>query len=177
MESQSRKKDTQSAWFDIAVFAVVAAFFLFSAQSLLRSQVRGQSGGEPVAQITDRSIASVQHQDTPAVVGEDHSVQVFKLDCLFGAPPAPLTTKAGMVRIVANICSGNKKPLAKNANFVGKNDSSGEDIVPFVQEGTTVSTNYFSLREGSNKISFQLAVGKGQTLRQELEFVRTPKEE
>lgn len=108
---------------------------------------------------------------------EDHSVQVFKMDCLFtSTPPSNLTTKAGMVRIVANICGG-KKPVDKRAAFVGKNDSSGEDIVPFVQDGHAMTTNYFSLREGKNKISFQLAIGKGQTLKQEFELVREPKAE
>jgi hypothetical protein len=176
MDSQARKKDTQSAWFDIAVFAVVAAFFLFSANSLLRSQARGGGGAiNAVAPLPDRSIASAQHAE-PTPILDDRSIQSFKLDCLFGTTLAPLTTKAGMVRIVANICGG-KKPVSKNAAFVGKNDSSGEDIVPFVQDGQTVTTNYFSLREGKNKISFQLPLGKGQTLHQELEFVREPKAE
>ncbi|MGE3260503.1 MAG: hypothetical protein AB7K68_01880 [Bacteriovoracia bacterium] len=174
MSSPIRKKDTQSAWFDIAVFAVIAAFFLFSARSLTRSQARPASA-EAAAQLPERSLASSQ-QAAPTPATADQSIQVFRLDCLFNASLKPITTEASMVRIMANICSS-KKPLAKNTLFVGKNLSSGEDIVPFVQDGKSMSTNYFSLREGSNKISFRLNLAKGQEIQQELEFVKTPKPE
>lgn len=176
MSSPIRKKDTQSAWFDIAVFAVIAAFFLFSARSLTRSQARSAAAStEAAAQLPERSLASSQ-QAAPTPGTSDQSIQVFRLDCLFNASLKPITTEASMVRIMANIC-GSRKPLAKNTPFIGKNLSSGEDIVPFVQDGKSMSTNYFSLREGANKISFRLNLAKGQEIQQELEFVKIPKPE
>lgn len=176
MSSRAPRKDTHSAWFDIAVFAVVAAFFSFSARSLLLSRPRNvASATEAAAQLSDRKLASTSRPG-PRPASEDRSVHVFRIGCLFGPSPAPLSTRAGMARIVANICEP-KKGIGKNPALSGKNLSSGEDIVPFVQDGKTISTNYFSLREGSNKIAFQLASGKEKPLTQELELTRAPQEQ
>lgn len=165
-----RRKDTQSAWFDIAVFAAVASFFLFSARSLTRSQARMGASTEAIAAVTDRSLAGAVTDTSRTPASEDHAVATFRLDCLFRPNPPALDTEASLVRIVAELCE--PKPIANNMPFVAKNKSSGEDIVPFVQNGKIMSTNYFSLKEGTNLISFELNLGKQKIRRQELQLVR-----
>ena len=175
MNVQARPNDTHSTWLDIAVFAAVASFFLFSAHSLTKSMARGnaeQALNAPKAAVPERTLASVE---TRAPTADDHSIATFRLGCLFQSSPTPLTTDAAIVRIVADLCQ-TKAPSADNA-FKGKNLSSGEDIVPFVQGGKVMSTNYFSLREGSNRISFDLNLGRAKSLHQEFEFVRNKAKE
>jgi hypothetical protein len=79
-----------------------------------------------------------------------------------------------MVQIMSNLCGG-LKSLPKNVSLTGKNQSSGEDIVPFLQAGHAVTTNYFTLREGRNEIAFRLALGQGKELRQSFVFMRSIK--
>jgi hypothetical protein len=176
MDLNLRKKDTQLSWFDLAVFAAVAAFFLFSAHSLSRSasaeHLAGEKGGKT---LPDRTLAS---SPAPApsrgLAGTGHGIQVVRMDCLFTASPGTVTTDAKMVQIMSNLC-GELKSLPKDIRLTGKNQSSGEDIVPFLQAGHAVTTNYFTLREGRNEVLFRLALGRGKELRQNIVFVRTPR--
>jgi hypothetical protein len=154
---------------DIAVFAAVASFFLFSAHSLTRSQA--PHGVTPENPALEKAASATLTPIDRRPAGDDHSIATFRLDCLFTANPAPLNTEAGMVRIVADLCR--PKPVPSSAPFVAKNTSSGEDIVPFLQNGKIMSTNYFILREGSNRISFELNLGKQQVLRQNIELIRS----
>jgi hypothetical protein len=165
-----RRKHTQSAWLDIAVFAAVASFFLFSAHSLTRSQAPRQAAVAD-SSITEPTLAMASTTVDRRPAGDDHSIATFRLDCLFSTNPAPLNTEASLVRIVADLCR--PKPVPSTAPFVGKNTSSGEDIVPFLQNGKMMSTNYFTLREGSNQITFELNLGKQKVLRQNLELIRS----
>lgn len=166
-KSANRKKDTHRLWIDLTVFAVVVAFFGFSATHLFRSAAT--PAHQPIAPTPNRAPAS------PAEVSParpEQSTLTHHLTCFFGPPSPPLTTSAALLRIEGTLC--HRDPPGPSAKFRGTNRANGEDIVSFIRSNQ-ISTNYFALKEGKNSLEFELEV-KGKTLRQDLEVVRTPRE-
>ena len=162
------KKDTHSPWLDLAVFAVIVGFFLFSAARLLKKnpaeaqQPKPAENTEPEAVVPPR----FHEEREPASAGKN-AVTEIQLPC-FVANTYKETTGAEFIRISGSACS--QKKLKVTAGH-GRNLSNGSEILCFVdKDKDRVSTNYFQLSPGINKVELDLVWSNGAKRRSLVEI-------
>ncbi len=177
MSLPPKQKKSQPAWLDVGVFAFVLGFLCFSVQTLLGSNVK-----PPVTKSVAEVAATVPAPETqkrrPAspspAVKAGGSTEVLKLPCLTQATRS-FSTEARMLQIHAPACGEDLKRLD---TWKGSNESSGEEILVFVNsKEKTLSTSYFALRDGVNKIVFTHELGKGPAKIQTIEVSKDAKAE
>jgi hypothetical protein len=159
------KKDTHSAWFDIAVFAAVVAFFLFSAHSLTKS--RNPAGKPKTINDAERLPASLQHEKSTDPMPE--SIKTIDVGCLGQNRPFSMDPAISILRLVGNWCG---KDLPTQAS--GRHDGTGAEILTFTRPSSKAfTTSYFSIQEGLNKISFHLEYKNGKRQQENLVLIRS----
>lgn len=168
MRVPSVKKDTGSAWFDIAVFAAVVAFFLFSARSLTKTR---PPVGAPVHETGEISAvrvpASIEH--SPPRERSPESIKTIDVGCLNAARPFHADASISMLRLVGGWCTPDR-PTGAN----GLHEGTGTEILTFARgDASSFTTSYFPLLEGQNRISFELHYRGGKTRRESLEVIRS----
>jgi len=164
MGPTNEKKSRQSLWRELCIFAAVAAFGLFS--------IRGEykpSQPEPAAEKSDapkRLLASLG----PASTKSDKSTKIIEIGCLEkSASPntsSGLKTRAALVRIMAQACG-------TVAEISATNESTGESLMIFRQT-KKISTHYFPLKSGRNKVVIKWAGPKGLRAETVLEVEKLP---
>ncbi len=158
----NRKKHTHSLRLDLVVFVAVAAFLFFSLRNTL---FPGQRQAKIEATV-EREPASLLEEKRPEL-----STQLVRLPCLSPLPTTPQSTQARLVKVEAGLCQGDKalQPVRLRA----KNLDSGEDILVFFPKGKRmVTTNYFALQAGENRIQLEWEFGRGVKRVEEIRFFR-----
>lgn len=138
---------------DIAVFAVIVMFFLYSLFSLKKTNAEPRPEPQKLTRELERSTGR-----SPASAGNNESTQVLRLECLPMKSSEKHSTTASMLRIEANLCSKKNK-----IQFYGKNKNTNEDILFFeLPAGGRITTNYIPMRQGKNIIQFYHFIGASQ---------------
>lgn len=136
---------------EFAVFAAVASFAAYSSAAFLRARYQPA----PVAVVApakpfSRQLASLEGE-APAI---EKSTKIIEIGCLGkGAASEVIKTEANLARIMAQDCS-----VAKNV--AARNETTGENLMVF-QQSKKISTHYFPLRAGANKIVINWLDQKG----------------
>ncbi len=163
------KKDTHSPWLDIAVFAVMVGFFLFSAARLLNKN-SAEVQQEKAAVIPEAEAVAIpanfQEERAPASEGKN-AVTEIQLPCI-KSDTYKQSTDADFIRISGSACS--QKKIKVTAGH-GRNLSNGSEILCFVdRDSDRVSTNYFQLSPGLNKVELDLVWSNGAKRRSLVEI-------
>ena len=157
MSLPTNPKKAQKPWLDIAIFAAVFAFVGFSVYMLLAFVRRGE------VKVTTAALKEPLPLDTnggsrrpaspsPTAVPAGTATEVLRLPCLGQAKLGKISSEARQLQIHAPACAAD---LKQPRSWTGKNESSGEEILVFVNEKEkTFSTSYFSLQAGVNKLVF-----------------------
>lgn len=158
------KKDTHSTWLDLAVFTVIVGFFLFSAARLVKRNHPGASSHAPITEINDREPASTESQVRK--LKKSDAVTEVELPCLTETHRE--TTDASFVRISGSACTKGKMKISAGQ---GRNQSNGSEILCFIDaERDRISTNYFQLVPGLNRVELDLVWSNGLRRRALLEI-------
>jgi hypothetical protein len=174
MRLSPKEKKPQSAWQDIAIFAAVLAFLCFSV-NILFSFGRTKAPPSPPASSPITAGRSPASRASPS---KGASTQVLRLPCLKQVAANAISSEARLLQIQAPLCSGTGEDDAKGSEgWTAVNESSGEEILVFVN-GTekTLSTSYFSLKEGRNQLLFTYKKHKLDqvpTIQRKVEITRT----
>ena len=128
------KNSRLHCWPDYALFVVVVAFCVFSAKAFTRSQAHVTPTREKIS----RGLASVVGEQ-PVPERSTHTVALGCLD----EKAMRTKTEASLLRVTATGC-GNQVLRATN-------QSTGESLMVFERNGG-ISTHYFPLKTGTNKI-------------------------
>ena len=163
-------KKPQSAWQDLAVFAGVLSFLGYSVFAFFgirhappAKDIPPPEVEAPASPSASRQLAS---QTTPGV----GSTEVLRAPCLQTPSPLSFNSQARLLQIHAPICpTGKSHALSWRAS----NESSGEEILVFVNEKEkSLSTSYFSLKEGVNQIVFIEEFSPGQSRVDKVQITR-----
>lgn len=156
-----------SVWIDIAVFAAVLAFFLYSAQRLTHKKPIANS--EKAAMMEDLRVLAERVPASQTIPAEDNSVNVLELGCL-PAKGKSYATKSRLLRISASLCEKRKQRILESS---GMNETNGFDIACFIDPKTQkIATNFFQLDPGKNRIQLKLQMANGQRREEQLEVIR-----
>jgi len=161
-----QKKDTQSIWIDIAVFTAVLAFFFYSMKII--TKIPAEKSRAP-ASIRETDPAPARNTASVGVDQRRDSIKTLNLGCLPAQKPrAPLEVNAAMLKIVGELCLG-----ANYSVRVKRDQSNDEEILTFLNpKMRSLTTNYFPLQNGPNKIVFEITFGKKKTI-ETIEIVRS----
>jgi|GEM_PF-5138416 len=168
MSLPPKQKKSQPAWLDIAVFAGVLGFLCLSVQIFLTT--RAALSRNPSAATSATPPPEVPTRRAPAsqspVSKSSGSTEVLRLPCLHQAART-FSSEARLLQIHAPACN---EDLKQASAWKGSNESSGEQILVFVNaKEKTLSTSYFALKDGVNRIVFRHESGKGRARVQTLE--------
>lgn len=150
-------KKAQKPWLDIGIFALVFAFVGFSVHMLLgfvrRAEVKASTAAvRETLPLDTKSGARRPASPSPTAVPIGAATEVLRLPCLGQAKLGKLSSEARQLQIHAPACA---EDLKKPRSWTGMNETSGEEILVFVNEKEkTFSTSYFSLQAGVNKLVF-----------------------
>lgn len=154
------KKNTHSPWLDIAVFAAMVGFFLFSA-----SRLTGKNRAAPVEPAPaqqERAPASSDPKLGPAGVSE------IQLDCV-GDRPKTVETDSNFLKLTGRLCGA--PTVLRDGR--GKNLASGAEILCFVNpQEQRFATNYFHLNPGENPIEIEIRLNNGKSRLTRVDVVR-----
>lgn len=168
MSLPPNQKKSQPAWLDIAVFAGVLGFLCLSVQVFLTTRAALSKNGSRVTATIPPPEAPARRapaSQTQALKGGG-STEVLRLPCLQQAGRA-FTSDARLLQIHAPACNEDLKQVS---TWKGSNETSGEEILVFVNaKEKTLSTSYFSLKDGVNRIVFLHDAGKGPAKVQTIE--------
>lgn len=130
------KKSRLPSWPDYALFVAAVAFCAFSAKAFLRAPAPVSSPASPAK--VSRGLASVSHEQPV----EERTTRTVSFSC---QEEKNLRTKtdASLLRLTAESCGGRIQRVT--------NQSTGESLLLFERDGG-VSTHYFPLKAGTNKI-------------------------
>ncbi len=168
-----KQKDTQTKKIDIAVFAVIFAFFLYSLglfhKNVPSVPVTAETPKtitrelEPSASAAARSLAS-------SAIPRPETAQFLRVGCLPLRGGSKFPTDAAMVRLNVDLCFAKGRAPAQ---ISGRNRSTKENVLFFpLPEDKKITTNYIQLQEGKNIIELEYIVGKKKEL-EVIEIVRT----
>lgn len=159
------KKKAQKPWLDLAIFAAVFVFVGFSVHMLFGFVRRGEGNLTkatlPVRETLplDTGSAARKLASPSRAKVEGASTEVLRIPCLSQLTQRKLTSGARLVQLHAPACD---EDLKSPSTWTGTNESSGEEIVVFVNpKEKTLSTSYFSLQEGVNRLVFTQEGAKG----------------
>ena len=152
------QKKSQIPWLDLGIFALVLAFLGYSTHTFLQSRARPPAvSPPPIAPPMDAPPASAR---SPASQKSEPggSTEVVKVPCL-GLENKELQSGARLIEIQSPLC-GTLSRLPKEG-WTAVNESSGEEILVFVNpKEKTLSTSYFTLKDGSNLLLFAQEIGR-----------------
>jgi hypothetical protein len=136
MALQPEKKSRLHNWPDYVLFVVAAAFCVFSAKAFTRAPAAAKPATPPTK--ISRGLASVSSEQPVrerSTLTVDFSCQEEK--------GRRTKTEANLLRLTAESCGGRILRVT--------NQSTGESLMIF-ERNNGVSTHYFPLKEGANKI-------------------------
>lgn len=152
------QKNKPSLWRDLAAFAAVAAFCVYSGRAVLKSR---PSSAEPASSsLVSRKTAAI---DTGSKTDEK-STKIIEIGCLGPGTATPVITGASLIRVMANEC-------ATAANVSAKNETTGESLLVF-QRSKQISTHYFPLKIGKNRVVIEWLDPKGIKASKKIEVER-----
>ncbi len=158
------KKELHSPWLDLAVFAVIIGFFLFSAARLVDRNYRGNQGVQLEQEVT-RKPTSVSRQTQGE--NKNEPVAEIELPCVTKENHRQ-ATGANYVRISGSACTPGKTAIATGQ---GRNQANGSEILCFTDKARDrISTNYFQLVPGINRVELELVWANGMRRRSFLEI-------
>lgn len=151
------KKDTHSPWLDLAVFAVIVGFFLFSAARLVKNNRAAPTETKEPQAINTRAPAAQKNG----------TIMELDLPCL-PQENSRQNTNADFVRLSGGACTSGTTTVAAGH---GRNQANGSEILCFIdQDRDRVSTNYFQLVPGINRVELNLVWSNGARRRSFLEI-------
>jgi len=167
MSLPREQKKSQPPLSDLAIFAGAILFLGVSLHSLLASR---QMPHAMVPALVP--IESATPERTPASqisAPSTLTTQVLRLPCLKSEPQV-VSSHAHLVQIQSPVCS----PKAQaSPHWHASNATSGEEIMVFVnRQEKTLSTSYFTLREGRNDLVFVEDLGSGRAERHPVQITR-----
>ncbi len=149
-----------SLWAECAIFMATVAFCAFSWKVMVQPRVAAKVAVVERTPVSERAPASLYMANG----AEERSTKVWEIGCLGSGSgeQRPLSTEAGLLRIIAQLCEPYSSVTATNT-------TTKEQLLIF-QAKEKVSTHYFPLKEGKNLIVFDWNQGKR---REQVEVVRT----
>ena len=158
-------KKSRLPWTDLAVFSGVIAFLAVSLHSLFAVREAPRTVVLPKPADLAQNARAPASQTSPTTA----TTEVLRLPCL-GKGTQVVNSSARLMQIHSPLCAG---AAAKHATWHATNESSGEEILVFVNsKENTLSTNYFNLKEGANHLVFTEELGKGKSRRESVEVNR-----
>ena len=152
-------------WTDLAVFGGVIAFLAVSLHSLFALREAPRTAALPPPAEALQNARAPASQTSPSAA----ATEVLRLPCLANGPHL-VNSSARLLQIHSPLCAGSG---GKKANWHATNESSGEEILVFVNHhDNTLSTSYFNLKEGANHLVFTEERGSGRVSRQSVEVTR-----
>lgn len=144
------RKHTQSFLIDIAVFAIVFAFFLYSVQILKKNPSNAGAGPGKLS----RELEPFS-RGPASTYSKNDTVKTINIGC-FPQTASPVATEASMLKLEASLCFGKNK-----MKVTGKNKETQEEIIIFQSEKEQkFTTNYIALQPGKNAITLAFNSGK-----------------
>ncbi len=162
MTLPTKAPKAQKPWLDITIFAVVFGFLAFSLYMLLgfvrKSDATLTKSVVPVKATLPLDATYRKPSSASPAGAAGQSTEVLRLPCVAQAKGARLSSAAKQIQIHAAACDEDiKQPNA----WKGVNESSGEEILVFVNPKEKVlSTSYFTLQAGVNRLVFTHKLGK-----------------
>jgi len=159
MATSPEQKNTSSLWREFALFACVAAFGAYSAAVLVKPH-------SPLPPIEAKATFSrAPASSANAVTAPEKSTRIVSMGCL-GDGTSLVRTEAGLARIMADECRPARSVEARN-------ETTGESLMIF-QRSKKISTHYFPLKQGENKIVIEWLSPKGVRSAETLVVDRIP---
>ncbi|NUM87621.1 MAG: hypothetical protein HUU37_00315 [Bdellovibrionales bacterium] len=147
------KKNTHSPWLDIAVFAVMVGFFLFSASRLTGKNRAAEELVPPAPAAQERTPAAAPPSHGPDGVSE------VQLDCVSDRPRV-VETDSTFLKLSGRFCQTSPRPSSGR----GRNAASGAEILCFIlPQEQRFATNYFQLHPGTNPIELEILFSNGKS--------------
>lgn len=142
MALPNEKKTWLRSWPDFALFLAALVFCAYSARAISKTPAPIPQKKSPLS----RSLASVSVEQGAT----ERSTRTLDLLCL-DESPARMTTEAGLLRMKAEACGGK---ILRAMNL-----TTGETLMLF-ERNNNVTTHYFPLKAGVNKILVEWKASK-----------------
>jgi len=167
-----KQKKSQSPWLDLAIFTCVLVFLGYSVHVALLSFARHGNEKQTLPSAPATLSASPPLKRAPAATEIaaklGAATEVLRIPCLHQAA-RKFTSEANLLQIHAPACD---EDILSANGWKAANESSGEEIMIFVNsKEKTLSTSYFRLKEGVNRLVFTHELGSGAAKVQKLEVV------
>jgi hypothetical protein len=131
------KKSRLHGWPDYALFVAAVAFCALSAKAFVRAPAPAPAPSVIQAKVS-RGLASVSHEQSV----EERTTRTVGFSCQ-DEKTVRTKTDANLLRLTAESCGGRILRVT--------NQSTGESLMLF-ERNNSISTHYFPLKEGTNKI-------------------------
>ncbi len=162
-------KKPQSAWQDLAIFAAVLGFLGYSVYAFLGFTRAPAKPSLPPAELAAQDSGAERRPASTSAPGAG-STEILRAPCLPSPTPLSFQSQARLLQIHASLCPTGKGP---SPNWKAANESSGEEILVFVNgKEKSLSTSYFSLKEGHNQIVFTEDLGAGKSRVEKISVIR-----
>lgn len=163
-------KKPQLPWQDVAIFAAVLCFLGYSVYAFLSFQRAQAKRASTAAEVADLQSPANDRRPASQSAQSAGSTGILHAPCLISSNPLSFESQARLLQIHAPLCAAGKEISAK---WRAANETSGEEIIVFVNgKEKSLSTSYFSLKDGSNQIVFTEELGAGKSRAAKIQVIR-----